>query len=314
MTPLRQRMLEDMQIRNFSATTQRSYIHYIADFAKYYKVSPERLGLDEIHNYRLHLLNERELSPQSVNCFVSAAKFLYISVLDMPWGDAEFPYAKVPERLPAVLTAEEVERFFNAVWLPMHRVLLMLCYGSGLRVSEACGLQVSDIDSERMLLRVQHGKGNRERYTVLGRRMLKVLREYWKIHRPATWMFPTGRVDEHIHPASVHKMCRDATQLAGIQKRVTPHLLRHSFATHLLESGTDTRIIQVLLGHRRIETTARYAAVTPRTLGRIESPLDRSAKAAAASAEKKKSGRPRKNTVDALQRQWRQQQQQPQQK
>lgn len=292
MTPLRRRMFEDMQVLNFSATTQRSYIHYIADFAKHYNLSPERLGLDEIHNYRLHLLQEKQLSPQSVNCFVAAAKFLYQKVLEMPWADEAFPYAKVGDKLPCVLSAEEVERFFQAVGLIKHRAVLMLCYGSGLRISEACGLQVSDIDSERMLIRIQQGKGAKDRFSVLSNRMLTVLRQYWKIQQPVKWLFPTTRPDEHIHPAAIQKICRDAARIAGIAKRVTPHLLRHSFATHLLENGVDTRVIQVLLGHSRISTTARYTAVTPRSLGVIESPLD-------AMPAKKKVGRPRKHTTDA---------------
>jgi integrase/recombinase XerD len=296
MTPLRRRMLDDMQLLNFSATTQRSYIHYIADFARHYKASPERLGLDEIRNYRLYLLEEKQLSPQSVNCFVAAAKFLYQKVLEMPWTDESFPYAKVPDKLPCVLSAEEVERFFDAVGLLKHRAVLMLCYGSGLRISEACGLQLSDIDSQRMLVRVQQGKGGKDRFSVLSHRMLIVLRQYWKIQQPVKWLFPSTRPEEHIHSAAVQKICADAARIAGIAKRVTPHLLRHSFATHLLENGVDTRVIQVLLGHSRIDTTARYTAVTPRSLGAIESPLDVNANT---STVKKKLGRPRKNTTDA---------------
>lgn len=296
MTPLRRRMFEDMQLRNFSAGTQRSYIHYIADFAKHYNVSPESLGLDEIRNYRLYLLEERQLSPQTVNCFVSAAKFLYTQTLEMPWSNAEFPYAKVPEKLPCVLSAEEVEQFFGAIALPRHRAVLMLCYGSGLRISEACGLQVGDIDSGRMLIHVREGKGSKDRFTVLSHRLLIVLREYWRIERPRPWLFPTARPDEHIHPAAIQQICRDASRVAGITKRVTPHLLRHSFATHLLENGTETRVIQVLLGHRRIDTTARYTAVGPRSLGQIQSPLDN---AAATAPVRGKLGRPRKNTADA---------------
>lgn len=298
MTPLRRRMLEDMQLLNFSAATQKSYIHYIAEFAKHYDVSPEKLGLDEIRNYRLYLMGEKQLSPQSVNCFVSAAKFLYFRTLEMPWPEDAIPYAKVPEKLPCVLSAEEVDRFFRAVALLRHRAVLMLCYGSGLRISEACGLQVSDIDSKRMLIRVQHGKGGKDRFSVLSYRMLTILRQYWKIDRPQKWLFPTTRPDEHIHPAVIQKICRDAAHIAGIQKRVTPHLLRHSFATHLLENGTDTRVIQVLLGHRRIDTTARYTAVTPRSVGAVQSPLDQLPTDAAAPL-KKKQGRPRKNTADA---------------
>jgi site-specific recombinase XerD len=287
-------MQDEMQLRNFSAATQRSYIHYIADFAKHYNTSPSHLGLDEVRNYQLYLLQDRELSPTSVNCFVSAAKFLYLKVLEMPWTDVDFPYTKTPDRLPAVLTAEEVERFFQAIGLLRHRAVLMLCYGSGLRISEACGLQISDIDSARMLVRVREGKGGRDRFSVLSHRMLTILREYWLIERPQKWLFPTTRPDEHIHPRAIQQICRDATRMADIPKRVTPHLLRHSFATHLLENGTDTRVIQVLLGHRRIETTARYTAVTPRSLANVVSPLDQSG-----TPVKTKLGRPRKNTADA---------------
>jgi integrase/recombinase XerD len=296
-TPLRQRMLEELKLRNLSAETQRNYIHHIAQFAKHYGLSPDRLGLDEVRNYRLYLLEERLQSPQTVNGFVAAAKFLYTQVLDMPWGTEEFPYAKVPIRLPVVLTSEELERFFAAVGLIKHRAVLMLCYGSGLRISEAVSLRVNDIDSVRMLVRVQAGKGGHDRYTVLSHRMLLVLRQYWRMVRPQKWMFPTTRPDEHMHPATIHQICRDASQIAGITKRVTPHMLRHSFATHLLENGTDTRVIQVLLGHKQIDTTARYVSVTPRSLGQVDSPLD--ANSLQATPTKRKVGRPRKNTADA---------------
>lgn len=293
--PLRIRTIEEMRIRNLSTETQRNYIHYLADFAKYYNTSPSNLGLDEIRNYRLHLLDVRLLSPQSVNSFVAAAKFLYTQVLDMPWDREEFPFAKIPIKLPVVLTAEEVDRFFSAVGLLRHRAVLMLCYGSGLRISEAVSLKVRDIDSGRMLVRVQDGKGGHDRYSILGHRMLLVLREYWKIQRPQTWLFPTFREDEHIHPACIRSMCRDACNIAGITKRLTPHVLRHSFATHLLENGTDIRVIQVLLGHRSIETTARYVSVTPRSLANIQSPLDTTTTAALKTKTKGKVGRPRKN-------------------
>jgi site-specific recombinase XerD len=220
------------------------------------------------------MMEERQMSPESMNCFVSAAKFLYTQVLEMPWENEDFPRAKTPEKLPVVLTAEEVERFFSAVGLIKHRAVLMMCYGSGLRISEAVSLQVGDIDSKNMLVRVRQGKGAKDRYTVLSYRLLTVLRQYWKMQRPRTWLFPATKPDQHIQAYSIRHICRDASRLAGISKHVTPHMLRHSFATHLLENGTETRVIQVLLGHRRIDTTARYTSVTPRTLGQVESPLD----------------------------------------
>lgn len=274
MTPLRRRMLDTMRLRNFSEETERNYIHYIAGYAKYYHTSPERLGLDAVYNYQKHLREERMLAPSTVNGFVAAAKFLYVKVLDMPWTEAEFPRAKVISKLPVVLTREEFEQFLKPVLILKHRVVLLLCYGAGLRIAEAVALRIEDIDSKRMLIHVRDGKGGKDRYTVLSHRLLSILRDYWKIARPKTWLFPSYRPDEHIHPATIHVICRDACRISGITKRVTPHVLRHSFATHVLESGSDSRIIQVLLGHSRIETTSRYTAVSPTTIGKVQSPLD----------------------------------------
>lgn len=291
MTPLRQRMLDEMRLRNFSAETQRNYIHHIAEFALRYDISPDRLGLDEVRNHRLYLLDEKIMAPQSVNGFVAAAKFLYTQVLDMPWSNDHIPYANVPIKLPVVLTAGEIDQFFAAVGLPMHRAVLMLCYGSGLRIAEAVAVQVEDIDSKRMLIRVRQGKGGVDRYSVISPRMVRILREYWKLLRPAKWLFPSHLADEHIHQGTIQQLCKDACRIAGITKRVTPHVLRHSFATQLLENGTDTRVIQVLLGHKRIDTTARYTSVAPRALAKIVSPFDSSS---ASQPAKRKRGRPRK--------------------
>ena len=279
MTPLRQRMFEDMQLRNFATGTQRSYIHYVEAFANYYGMSPERLGLDEIRNYQLYLIEERKFSPQSVNCFVNAVKFLYTVTLEMPWSDEHFPRMKVPRTLPVVLSAGEVMQFFGAVGILKHRAILMLCYGSGLRISEAVSLKVGDIDSKRMLVAVRQGKGSKDRYTVLSGRLLRVLRAYWKIQRPTEWLFPAVKAGRHMQAGTIRQMCREACQLAGITKQVTPHMLRHSFATHLLENGSDTRAIQVMLGHTRIDTTARYTRVSPQTVSQTVSPLDRWPKA-----------------------------------
>lgn len=288
MNPLRQRMLDDMTLRNFSAGTQRSYIHYVTGYANHYWMSPDRLGLDDIRSYQLHLIEQRQLSPQSINCFVAAVKFLYTVTLEMPWTNQQFARLKVPEKLPVVLSAAEVTEFFSHIAFIQHRVALMLCYGCGLRSSEVVALQVSDIDSARMLIRVQQGKGAKDRYTILGERVLMLLREYWKRRRPVHWLFPGTKPGTHIQASTLQEICRDAAQLSGFVKRVTPHTLRHSFATHLLENGTDTRVIQVLLGHTRIDTTARYVAVTPQVLGRVVSPLDQPAK---------KRGRPRKVSI-----------------
>lgn len=293
MSPLKQRMLEDMQLRNFSAGTQRSYIHYVTGYAYHYNLSPAKLGLDDVRNYQLHLIDQRQLSPNSINCFLSAVQFLYTVTLDMPWSKMQFGRMKVPEKLPVVLSEEEVLAFFQHVGILKHRAVLMLCYGSGLRIAEAVSLKLENIDSKRMLIHVQQGKGAKDRYTVLSHRLLILLRAYWRIQKPADWFFPGTKAGTHIQPATIQEMCRDAARLAGITKRVTPHVLRHSFATHLLESGTDTRAIQVMLGHSRIDTTARYTSVSPQTISRAGSPLDRLPMETEAQPKKKR-GRPRK--------------------
>lgn len=289
MTPLRQRMVEDMRLRNLSAGTQRSYIHYVEQYARYFWMSPDRLGLDDVRNYQLYLIEQRQLAPPSINAFVAAAKFLYTVTLEMPWSDQQFTRLKVPEKLPVVLSAAEITAFFRHAGVLKHRAALMLCYGSGLRSSEAVAVKVCDIDSSRMLIHVQQGKGAKDRYTVLSQRVLLLLREYWKRQRPAEWLFPGTKPGTHLSAGTIQEVCRDAARMAGFAKRVTPHTLRHSFATHLLDNGTDTRIIQVLLGHSKMDTTARYTRVTPQALGRIASPLDQPPPTA-----NRKRGRPKK--------------------
>ena len=283
-----------MQLRNFSAGTQRSYIHYVTGYATYYNLSPMRLGLDDIRNYQLYLIEQRQLAANSINCFLSAVQFLYTVTLEMPWSKAQFGRMKVPEKtLPVVLSEEEVLTFFKHVGILKHRAVLMLCYGSGLRIAEAVSLKAENIDSKRMLIHVHLGKGAKDRYTVLSHRLLILLRAYWQIQRPVEWLFPGTKAGTHIQPGTIQELSRDAVQLAGIAKRITPHVLRHSFATHLLESGSDIRAIQVMLGHRRIDTTARYTSVTPQTISRTGSPLDRLPIEIEAQPKKKR-GRPRK--------------------
>ena len=275
MTPLRQRMIEDMRIRNFATTTQRSYIHYVAEFAKHFNRSPRELDLEAVRQYQLHLTQERKLSPQSINTFVSAVQFLYLTTLEMPWEKQDFPRARLDEKLPVVLAPEEVQRFLDHIASIKHRAVLLSCYGAGLRISEAVALQPSHIDSQRMLIRVQHGKGGKDRYAMLSPGLLEILRAYYRILHPAgPWLFPSWRPHLHLSAGAVQIACREAWQHSGLAKRVTPHVLRHCFATHLLENGIDTRVIQVLLGHSRIDTTARYTAVSPATISATASPLD----------------------------------------
>jgi integrase/recombinase XerD len=291
MTPLRQRMIQDMQLRNLAAETQRSYVHYVAAYAKYFDKSPDLLGLEAIREYQLHLIEERKMSPESVNCFTAAAKFLYTTTLEIPWSQAHFKRMAVPERLPVVLSSVEVAQLFEAIGILKHRAVLMTCYGAGLRISEAVSLKPGAIESQRKLIRVEQGKGARDRYVPLPARLLTVLREYWRKQRPqGPWLFPAIKTQRHISASTMQQVCREAAHLAGFDKRVTAHTLRHSFATHLLENGEDIRVIQVLLGHKRIDTTARYAAVTPGKITTTPSPLD-----SLPAAPKPKRGRPRNN-------------------
>jgi integrase/recombinase XerD len=277
MTPLRQRFIEDMLLRGLAPTTQRSYIHYVAEFAKYYNTSPDKLDLEAVRQYQLYLLNEKRLSPQSVNTFVTAVQFLYLVTLEMPWGKESFSRVRLASTLPVVLSPEEVAQFFEHVPGVKYRAALMLCYGAGLRIGEAIAVKVGDIDSRRMVIRVAEGKGRKDRYVMLSPRLRQVLRSYYRAARPGgpeAWLFPSWRADRHLSATAVSQACRDASKQCGLSKRITAHTLRHSFATHLLENGTDTRVIQVLLGHARIDTTARYTMVSTHVIAATPSPID----------------------------------------
>jgi site-specific recombinase XerD len=267
-------MIDDMQLRNLTPATQRNYVHHVAALAKYYQVSPEHLDLEDIRQYELYLLNERKLAAETINGFVTAVKFLYQVTLEIPWSDAVFPRVRRPRTLPVVLSQEEVVQFFDHIPSLKFRAILMACYGAGLRVSEAVALKVSDIDSKRMLIRVEQGKGRKDRYAMLSPRLLEVLRTWCRAARPADWLFPGWLAGRHQTPASVQRCCREAWLRSGLRKKVSAHTLRHSFATHLLENGTDIRVIQVLLGHSCIDTTARYTAVSPQVVSHTLSPLD----------------------------------------
>src|ERR1019366_4784914 len=248
MTPLRQRMIEDMCLRNFAGTTQRSYIHYVAEFAKYFNRSPQELDLEAVRQYQFYLSQERKLSPQSINTFVSAVQFLYLVTLEMPWDKHDFPRARLDQKLPVVLAPGEIQPFLDHIHGVKHRAILLTCYGAGLRIAEAIALKPSDIDSQRMLLRVEHGKGGKDRYAMLSPCLLEVLRAYFRLLRPSQpWLFPSWRPDKHVTAGAVQTACREAWKRSGLGKRVTPHMLRHAFATHLLEAGVDTRVIQALL-------------------------------------------------------------------
>ncbi len=257
MTPLKQRFIEDMQMRGLAPTTQRSYIHYVADFAKFYNASPGKLDLEAIRQYEMHLIDERGMSPQSVNTFVASVQFLYTVTLEMPWGKRVFSYrVRVPSTLPVVLDPEEVAEFFDYIPSLKYRAALMLCYGAGLRIAEAVvsvKVSATSIPNACWIL-VKEGKGSKDRYVMLSPRLLEVLRRYWRAAKPREWLFPSWRENRAIFrqkhcPALV---VMPPKTMRTYQARYCPHALRHSFATHLLENGTDTRVIQVLLGHTRI--------------------------------------------------------------
>jgi len=268
-------MLEDMEIRNLSPNTQLSYLQQVSGFAKYCHRSPEDVGPGEIRAYQVHLTTERKLAPGTLCLVAAALRFLYKVTLKREWVDSEIPLPKKPFKLPVILSREEVFDFLESIASFKHRAILMTAYAAGLRVSEATRLKITDIDSQRMMLRVEQGKGQKDRYVMLSPQLLAILRSYWRLARPGHWLFP-GRDGEHpINPTVLHAACRSACAAAGLNKRVTVHTLRHSFATHLLESGTDIRIIQALLGHRNVNTTARYAHVATSTIRGTPSPLDR---------------------------------------
>ena len=276
MTPLRRRMAEDMQVRNLSLCTQDTYIRQVSLFARHFGKSPELLGPEEIRAYQVHLATGKRLAPGSIAVAVAALRFLYRVTLQKDWNIPEvLPTPKQPAKLPVVPSPEEVVAFLDAVPILRTRVVLTTCYAAGLRISEAVSLRPTDIDSRRMVVRVEQGKGGKDRYVMLSPRLLETLRDYWRRTRPAgEWLFPGMIPGRHLSPDTPERACQKARQKAGLAKRITPHSLRHGFAVHLLESGVDVRTIQLLLGHRSLATTARYLQVACSKVCSATSPLD----------------------------------------
>ena len=273
MTPLRQRMCEDMQLRQFSPLTQRAYLSVVTRFARHFGRSPAQLGPAQVRQYQLHLLS-RHASHSVLVTTLAALRFVYTVTLGRPWALERVPYPRTQRTLPVVLSQAEVVRFLRASPGLKSRALLTTLYATGLRVSEVVALKVSDIDSQRMVIRVRQGKGRTDRYVILSPRLLTVLRTYWKALRPTDWLFPGRAPGTPLSTRQVDRICQEMRQHAGLTKVVSAHTLRHSFATHLLESGTDLRSIQLLLGHRSLSTTARYLHVSPQIGSTIQSPLD----------------------------------------
>jgi integrase/recombinase XerD len=275
MTPLRRRMIEDMRIRNLAPRTQVTYVEHVDRFARHFRKSPERLGPPEIRAWQLYLAQDKRLAASSIAVTVAALRFLYTVTLRRPWNVKEdIPGCRQSQPLPEVLSPEEVAAFLAAVKTLKQRVILTVCYAAGLRVSEAVALKPAAIDSQRMVIRVEAGKGRKDRYVMLSPRLLDILRDYWKTTRPKMWLFPGDRPGEPITRFAVEYACREARERCGITRPITPHSLRHAFAVHLLESGTDLRTIQLLLGHCNLSTTSRYLRIATNKVCATASPLD----------------------------------------
>jgi integrase/recombinase XerD len=279
MTRLRKMMLEELERRNYSEATTRCYIRTVEDFSKRFKRSPDCLGPEHIREYQAELFKKRKLSPATVTQRLAALRFFYIKTLKKTWSIAETPYPKRAFHLPSILSREEVARLIDAALTPYHRTLLMTLYATGVRRAELTHLKVSDIDSQRMVIHVQGGKGRKDRDVMLSPKLLEALREHWRglQRKPSAWLFPGNRWhtgDTPIDTKVVWNACKEAAQRAGLQKDVHPHTLRHCFATHLLEDGADLRTIQILLGHNDLKETARYLHLSQRHLHAAASPLD----------------------------------------
>ena len=273
MSPLRRRMIEDMTIRNLSPSTQQSYIYAIAKFSRHFGRSPDRLSLEQVRAYQLHLIKQKR-SWSHINQVACALRFFYGITLGQTEAFERIVGGQKPDKLPLVLNAEEVVRFLRAVPGLRNRILLTAAYAAGLRVGEVVRLKVASIDSRRMLIYVENGKGGRDRYAMLSPRLLETLRAYWKRVRPGLWLFPGRDPGGHVTVRAVQAACRAARRRARLGKPVTVHTLRHSFATHLLERGIDIRIIQAFLGHADLDSTARYAQVATNLIASTASPFD----------------------------------------
>jgi len=272
MTPLRQRFIEDLQLRNRSPRTIEVYVLHLKAYALHFGQSPDQLGLDHAHRYILYLLHDKKASWSAYNQAVSALRFFYRVTCPTDGVVARLPYGKRPRKLPAVRSVEEVARFLAAVKGRSVRMLLRTAYAAGLRLDEVRHLTPQSIDSARMVLRVR-GKGQKERLVSLSPLLLDELRQYYREVKPGTWLFPGKDRQRPLHATGVQRACQKACRQAGLP-RITPHTLRHCYATHLLEAGTDLRLIQALLGHHRVGTTAGYTHVTTTSLARVVSPLD----------------------------------------
>jgi integrase/recombinase XerD len=275
MSALRKRMLEDMRVRNYSPKTQVMYVHRVARFAAHFGRTPDQLTPEDIRTYLVHLKDVEQVSWSTFNQAVCALRFFYKVTLGRAEMVAEIPYPRTSKKLPTVLSREEVSRLLRAVRHPKHRAVAATMYAAGLRLSEALSLKLSDIDAERMVITVRQGKGRKDRTVMLSPRLLKLIRRYTRREQPEEWLFPGRRRDQRLHETAIQRALATARRDAGIGKHASAHTLRHSFATHLLEAGTDLRLIQTLLGHRSVKTTSIYTHVSAQRLHSTPSPFDR---------------------------------------
>jgi site-specific recombinase XerD len=270
-------MLEELERRNYTAGTIRHYLRFVERFAEHFGKSPDKLGPDHLRSYQAYLLKERKLCAGSVEHHVAALRFFYLRTLHRPEFREYLPYPRVPSKLPNVLSREEVTRLIDASSGLFERTLLMVLYGTGMRRAELARLKIDDIDSQRMVIHVNNGKGGKDRDLPLSPALLDTLRAYWRWLKPRTYLFPSRlhrEVEQPITDKIVWRVCAEARRRAGITKKVSPHLVRHSWATHLLEAGTDLRTIQLLLGHEDLEVTARYLHLSQQHLQQVVNPLD----------------------------------------
>lgn len=273
---LRDQMIRELRLRRYAATTQKTYLGAVVGLTKYYRISPDQLSARQVQDYLLYLMMERELRWNTVNSICSGLTFFYTHTLKRPDVATAMPRRRTPRELPEILSGDELCALFAATDNPQHRALLMTTYGGGLRVSEVVKLRPEDIDSKRMMIRVVAGKRLKDRYTLLSVRLLEELRAYWRAFRPQSnaWLFPARRPEKHFNDDKAREVFNQAKVTAGIRKGGSIHLLRHCFATHLLEANVDLRTIQILMGHASIDTTALYMHVTRKKLDATQNPLD----------------------------------------
>jgi len=274
MTPLRKRMIDEMEMRNFAPKTIRLYVDNVSRFARHFGKSPDQLGPEHVKQYLLHIVHEKKRSWSTYNQALAALRYFYRWIVKGPEVVMDIRGPRPERHLPVVLSFDEMQRFFAAIPSFKHRMILMTAYSAGLRISEVVNLQLTDIDSQRMVIRVCQGKRKKDRHTILSPVLLQMLRHYWVAARPVSYLFTGRSLSRPMSVPTVQQVCREAREKAELDKEVTPHTLRHSFATHLLEAGTDLRVIQQLLGHSSPRTTALYTHVSTKLISQTKSPLD----------------------------------------